>query len=73
MDLKKIKEQLSSDDSLYLETKNKLTGWVGCASFSTKDDNVILVFEGSPSGSDDASYTIDEFLSKYSYTLKKEN
>ena len=38
-ELMEIKELLKSDELLYLETYNKITGWVGCASFYKKGDD----------------------------------
>lgn len=72
MELKEIKKILASDDSLYLETKNLEKGYTGVASFHTNGEEKIIVFEGDPSGSDDASYTYNDFLKKYSFEIKKE-
>ena len=70
--LLKLKDLLKSDELLYIETRNKETGWIGCASFHTNGEDKIIVFEGDSSGSDDASYTYNDFLKKYDYELKKE-
>jgi len=72
MNLLEIKKLLADDELLYLETHNKLNGWVGCASFYTNGEAKIMVFEGDGSGCDDAGYTFDEFLNKYTYVLKRE-
>ena len=71
-ELMEIKALLKSDELLYLETYNKITGWVGCASFYTNGEAKIYVNEGDGSGCDDAGYTYEEFINKYSYVLKKE-
>jgi len=71
-ELLEIKKQLKSDELLYLETYNKITGWVGCASFYTNGEDKIYVNEGDGSGCDDAGYTYEEFIKKYSYVLKRE-
>lgn len=72
--LLKIKKFLENDksDEYILETTNKETGWIGCASFHTNGEEKIRVNEGDPFGSDDASYTYKEFIKKYNYVLKKE-
>lgn len=71
-ELMDIKMVLKIDDLLYLETYNKETGWVGCASFYTNGEDKIYVNEGDGSGCDDAGYTYEEFLYKYNYVLKRE-
>ena len=71
-ELLKLKEVLRNDELSYLETYNKITGWVGCASFYTNGENKIYVNEGDGSGCDDAGYSYNEFLEKYSYELKRE-
>ena len=71
-DLLAIKPMLKNDELLYIETHNKETGWIGCASFHTNGEEKIRVNEGDPSGSDDASYTYSEFLKNYTYVLKRE-
>ena len=70
--LLETRDQLQSDDLLYIETKNKETGWIGCASFYTNGEPKIYVNEGDGSGCDDAGYTFDEFLNKYDYQIKRE-
>lgn len=74
-ELLKIKEFLENDkDGEYiLETTNKKTGWIGCASFHTNGEKKIHVNEGDSSGSDDDSYSYADFLKKYDYVLKKES
>ena len=73
-DLLAIKEWIFNDSNENYDfiTRNKETGWEGYASFCTNGEDKILVFEGDPSGCDDASYTYDEFLKKYDFKLKKE-
>ena len=71
-DLLTIKQMLVNDELLYIETHNKETGWIGCASFHTNGEYKLHVNEGDPSGSDDASYNYEEFLSRYDYKLKRE-
>ena len=72
MELNELKKLILSDDLYYIETLNKKTGWIGCASFYTNGEEKIYVNEGDPSGSDDAGYTYDEFLNNYFYELKRE-
>jgi len=71
-ELMEIKKLLDFDELLYLETYNKITGWIGCASFYTNGERKIYVNEGDDSGSDDAGYTFEDFLNKYTYILKRE-
>ena len=71
-ELLEFKELLKNDELLYLETYNKITGWVGCASFYTNGEPKIYVNEGDGSGCDDAGYTFEEFMNKYDYVLKRE-
>lgn len=70
MEIKKILEQ--NRDLYYIETVNRETGWVGCASFYTNGEAKIYVNEGDGSGKDDAGYTYEEFLQKYDYDLMQE-
>jgi len=71
-DLLEIKKIITTDELYYLETENKNTGWIGCASFYTNGEDKIYVNEGAPDGSDDAGYTYNEFINKYEYQLKRE-
>lgn len=63
---------LNGKEDYIIETKNKETGWVGCASFHTNGEDKIIVFEGNSDGSDDRSHTYEEFMQKYDYEFKKE-
>lgn len=67
-----IKSILNKNPDLYIATKNKETGWEGCASFY-RNQNVIKVYEGDGSGKDDKEYNYQEFLNKYSYEVKRED
>ena len=42
--LLEYKKMLLADDSLYIETKNKINSWIGCASFLTNGEDKIKVF-----------------------------
>ena len=70
--LLEYKKMLLADDSLYIETKNKINSWIGCASFLTNGEDKIKVFEGSGDGSDDKVLSFSEFLSNYSFEIKRE-
>ena len=70
--LLEIKKELLLDDSLYIETTNKKTGWIGVASFFTNGENKIRVNEGNPDGSDDDDYTYEEFLNNYKFEILHE-
>ena len=70
--LQEIKTILQHNKDLYyIQTTNKETGWIGCASFHTNEDK-IFVYEGDGSGKDDTMYTYDEFVKKYEFDLMKE-
>ena len=71
-ELMKIKKMIQEDELLVIETKNLNTGWIGCASFLTNGEDKIKVFEGSGDGSDDKVLTFGEFLSNYSFKIKRE-
>lgn len=71
--LKHYKKFLQENqDEFYMETRNRETGWIGCASFYTNGEAKIYVNEGDGSGKDDAGYTYEEFIKKYDFNLKKE-
>jgi hypothetical protein len=49
-ELMEIKALLKSDELLYLETYNKITGWVGCASFYTNGKANTSAYNPEPDG-----------------------
>lgn len=71
-ELMRLKEIISNDklDTYFIQTNNRKTLWVGCASFTR--DNRIKVFEGRGNGEDDKVMSYDEFLMNYDFELVNE-
>lgn len=72
MNIETIKGLIGNNTDYHIETHNRITGWVGYASFYTNGEEKIYVNEGDPSGSDDAEYSYDEFMDKYDFLLVME-
>jgi len=70
-DLREMKKMIQEDDTYWMETTNKETGWIGYGAFIKFMDK-IKVFEGNGEGTDDKVYTYEEFIQKYEYRLCQE-
>lgn len=62
------KKILEENERAIIGTRNKITGWDGCASFFN-DGESIRVFEGNPDGSDDTTMSFNKFVKNYSFGI----
>lgn len=70
--LKEFKKITELDNDYYLEVVNKETNWEGEAYFTTNQENMIKVYEGSPDGRDDHEETFENFIKKYDFRIKRD-
>lgn len=70
--LEMIAEELKKEENetKIIETKNKETEGIGCASIC--QDGRIAVYEGNPDGSDDKIMTAEEFIKNYEFEMVEE-
>lgn len=72
LEIKEWMQQNNQDEEYCIETKNRETNWQGEATFTTRGPARIMVFEGNGDGSDDATYTYEEFVEKYDFDIRRD-